>query len=119
MSVDDIAEHLDIPRDEIAGRLSRLCDSFNDTVSTTLLVARARHNCVALDADLSASGSNLRRTVRGHVRECTPCRETKLRFVAGTEVLGSFALMTPPPGLREQTANAFLTPLRRRWRKLR
>lgn len=119
MSVDDIAEHLDSPREDIAGRLSRLCDSFNDAVSTTLLVTRARHSCAGLDADLSASGSNVRRTVRRHVWECTPCRETKLRFVPATEVLGSFALMTAPPGLREQTANAFLAPLRRRRRKLR
>jgi DNA-directed RNA polymerase specialized sigma24 family protein len=119
MSVDDIAQHLDMPREEIAGRLTRLCDSFNHAVSTTLLVTRARHNCAGLDADLSASGSELRRTVRRHVRECAPCRETKLRFVPATEVLGSFALMTAPPGLREQTASAFLAPFSRRRRKLR
>ncbi len=119
MSVDEVAEHLDQPRDQVAGRLSRLCDSFNDAVSTTLLATRARHNCAGLDADLSTSDSNVRRTVRRHVRECTPCRDTKQRFVPATEVLGSFALMTPPPRLREQTANAFLAPAKRRRRKLR
>ncbi|MGZ8739195.1 MAG: RNA polymerase sigma factor [Gaiellaceae bacterium] len=119
LSVDEIAEHLDLPRDEIAGRLSRLCDSLNDAVSTTLLATRARHNCAGLDADLSASDVSVRRTVRRHVRECTPCRDTKQRFVPATEVLGSFALMTPPPRLREQTANAFLAPAKRRRRKLR
>jgi DNA-directed RNA polymerase specialized sigma24 family protein len=119
MSVDDIAQHLDVPREEIAGRLTRLCDSFNDLVSTTLLVTRARHNCPGLDGDLSAPDSAVRRTVRHHVRECTSCWETKERFVPATEVLGSLALMAPPPGLREQTANAFLAPLSRRRRKLR
>jgi DNA-directed RNA polymerase specialized sigma24 family protein len=119
LSVDEVAEHLDLPRDEIAGRLSRLCDSLNDAVSATLLATRARHNCASLDADLSASDSNVQRIVRRHVRECTHCRETKHRFVSATEVLGSFALMTPPPHVREQTAKAFLAPLRRRRRKLR
>ncbi len=116
LSVDEVAQHLDLPRDEIAGRLSRLCDSLNDAVCATLLATRARHNCAGLDADLSASDSNVRRTVRRHVRECTHCRETKHRFVSATEVLGSFALMTAPPRLREQTAKAFLAPARRRRR---
>jgi len=119
MSVDEVAEHLDLPRDEIAGRLSRLCDSFNDAVSTTLLATRARHNCAGLDDDLSASDTNVRRTVRRHVRECANCRETKHRFVPATEVLGSFALMTAPPRLREQTVKAFLAADGRRRRKLR
>jgi DNA-directed RNA polymerase specialized sigma24 family protein len=114
MSVDQVAEHLGQPRDEIAGRLSQLCDLFNDAVSATLLATRARHNCAGLDADLSASDTNVRRTVRRHVSECAHCRETKHRFVPATEVLGSFALMTAPPRLREQTAKAFLADGRRR-----
>jgi DNA-directed RNA polymerase specialized sigma24 family protein len=119
MSVDEVAEHLDQPRDEIAGRLSRLCDSFNDAVSTTLLATRARHNCAGLDAELSASDTSVRRTVRRHVGECTHCRETKHRFVPATEVLGSFALMAAPPRLREQTAKAFLASGARRRRRPR
>jgi DNA-directed RNA polymerase specialized sigma24 family protein len=119
LSVDQVAEHLDQPRDEIAGRLSRLCNSFNDAVSATLLATRARHNCAGLDADLSASETSVRRAVRRHVAECTHCWEIKHRFVPATEVLGSFALMTVPPRLREQTAKVFLAAGRRRRRKLR
>jgi len=58
-------------------------------------------------------------SVRRHMRECTHCREAKHRFVPATEVLGSFALMTAPPRLREQTAKAFLAADGRRRRKLR
>jgi DNA-directed RNA polymerase specialized sigma24 family protein len=114
MTVETIAEYLDLPRDEIAWWLSRLCDSLNDAVCATLIATRARHNCAGLDADLSASGSNVQRTVRRHVRECTHCRETKQRFVSATEVLASFALMKAPSRLRHETAKAFLTPARRR-----
>ena len=46
-------------------------------------------------------------------------RDGRIVHVPATEVLGCFALMTALPGLREQTANAFLAPLRRRRRKLR
>jgi DNA-directed RNA polymerase specialized sigma24 family protein len=117
LSVADIAEHIDLPRNEIAGRLSQLCHSLNAIVGATLLATRARHNCEGLDYELSAADSEVRQTVRRHVGNCTPCRETKQRFVAATEVLGSLALMTPPPRLREQTAKAFLRarPGRRRF----
>jgi DNA-directed RNA polymerase specialized sigma24 family protein len=117
LSVDEIAEHVNQPRDRIARRLSELCDSLNDDVSAMLLATRARHNCAGLDAELTHS--NFVPAVRRHVRECTQCRDTKQRFVAATEVLGSLALMTVPSGLREQTAKAFLVPAGRRRRKLR
>ena len=119
LSVETIAEHLGLPADQIKVRLSRLCDSVNDSVGATLLATRARHNCAGLDAELSGFPSNVRRTVRRHVQECSHCRETKERFVPATEVLGSFALMTSPPGLREQTAHAFLRikPARRSSRR--
>jgi DNA-directed RNA polymerase specialized sigma24 family protein len=108
LSVETIAEHLGLPADQVKVRLSRLCDSVNDSVGATLLATRARHNCAGLDAELSGLPSNVRRPVRRHVQECVHCRETKERFVPATEVLGSFALMTSPPGLREQTAHVFL-----------
>jgi DNA-directed RNA polymerase specialized sigma24 family protein len=114
LSVDELAGHLDQQRDELAGRLSRLCNSLNDVVSATLLATRARHNCAALDSDLSASGSTVRRTVSRHVSRCTGCWETKHLFVPATEVLGSFASMVPPPGLEAQVAHGFLRGERRR-----
>jgi DNA-directed RNA polymerase specialized sigma24 family protein len=119
LSVDEIAGHIDLPRGEVARRLSHLCDSLNDAVCAMLLATRARHNCAGLDADLSGPTSNVRRTVGRHLLECMHCRETKQRFVSATEVLGSFALMTAPSGLREQIAKAFLVPAGRRRRARR
>jgi DNA-directed RNA polymerase specialized sigma24 family protein len=117
LSVNELAENVGLSRDDLAARLSQLCDSLNEDVGTMLLATRARHNCDGLDADLSAADANVRRAVRRHARVCAQCRETKQRFVPATEVLGSFAFVTPPPGLRERTANAFLAPARRpRWK---
>jgi DNA-directed RNA polymerase specialized sigma24 family protein len=119
LSVEEIVEHLQLPRDQVAPRLSRLCESLDDTVSSSLLAMRARHNCADLDAALSSNGASFRQALRGHVGECTECNDTKRRFASATEVLGSLAPMLPPRGLRERTAQTFLEQRRRRRRKLR
>lgn len=119
MSVDELADWLDLSRDDVAGRLSWLCDSLNEEIAGTLLWRRARHSCERLDVELATEPSNPGRAVRHHLRECDGCRETKRRFVSATEVLGSFALVPAPPGLRRQIAGTFLTSVSRRRRKLR
>ena len=119
LSVDELAEHLGLPRDDVAWDLSRLCDWFDSTVRLTLLATRSRHNCAGLDGDLSTNGASSERVARRHVRECAPCSDTSARFASATEIFASFAPMPPPPGLRQQTASLFLTEPRRRRRKLR
>ena len=61
LSVDELAEQLELPRDDVAWDLSRLCDWFDSTVRLTLLATRSRHNCGGLDADLSANGGSIER----------------------------------------------------------
>lgn len=119
LSVDELADQLELPRDHVAWDLSRLCDWFDDAVRLTLLATRSRHNCPGLDGDLSANGASAERVAGQHVRECASCRETCARFASATEIFASFAPMPPPPGLREQTAALFLTEPGRRRRKLR
>ena len=119
LSVDELAEQLELPRDGVAWDLSRLCDWFDSTVRLTLLATRARHNCRGLDDDLSANGASVERLAGRHVRACASCLETSARFASATEIFASLAPMPPPPGLREQTAGLFLTEPRRRRRKLR
>jgi DNA-directed RNA polymerase specialized sigma24 family protein len=119
LSVDELAEQLEVPRDDLAWDLSRLCDWFDSTVRLTLLATRSRHNCGGLDADLSANGGSIGRVAGRHVCDCASCLETSARFASATEIFASFAPMPPPPGLREQTAGLFLTEPRRRRRKPR
>jgi len=119
LSVGELAEQLELPRDDVAWNLSRLCDWFDSTVRLTLLATRSRHNCGGLDGDLSANSASIERVAGRHVRECASCREMSTRFASATEIFASFAPMPPPPGLREQTAGLFLTDPRRRRRKLR
>jgi hypothetical protein len=119
LSVDGLAEQLELPRDDVAWDLSRLYDRFDSTVRLTLLATRSRHNCAGLDAALSANDGSIERVAGRHVHHCTSCLETSARFASATEIFASLAPMTPPPGLREQTAALFLTEPRRRRRKLR
>jgi hypothetical protein len=119
LSVDELAEQLEVSRDDLAWALSRLCDWFDSTVRLTLLATWSRHNCGGLDGDLSANGASIERIAGRHVRDCASCLETSARFASATEIFASFALMTPPPGLREQTADLFLTEPKRRRLKLR
>lgn len=119
LSVDQLAEQLEVPRDDVARDLSRLCDWFDSTVRLTLLATRSRHNCGGLDRELSANGVSIERVAGRHVRDCASCLETSARFASATEIFASFAPMQPPPGLREQTAGLFLTEPKRPRRKLR
>jgi DNA-directed RNA polymerase specialized sigma24 family protein len=119
LSVGQLAEQLEVPRDDVARDLSRLCDWFDSTVRLTLLATRSRHNCGGLDRELSANGVSIERVAGRHVRDCASCLETSVRFASATEIFASFAPMQPPPGVREQTAGLFLTEPRRARRKLR
>src|SRR3954447_10593238 len=96
-SVDDLAVELEVSREEVAWELSRLCDWFDRTVRLTLLVARARHNCGRLDAELTANGASSARVAGRHVHDCASCLETSARFASATEIFASFAPMAPPP----------------------
>jgi DNA-directed RNA polymerase specialized sigma24 family protein len=119
LSVDDLAVELEVPRDDVASDLSRLCDWFDRTVRLTLLATRARHNCGRLDGELTANGASNARVAGRHVHDCASCLETSTRFASATEIFASLSPMAPPPDLREQTAALFLAEPRRRRRKLR
>jgi predicted DNA-binding protein YlxM (UPF0122 family) len=119
LSVDELAEQLELPREQLAWQLSRLCTALENSVASTLLATRARHNCEDLDAALSSNGMSVARSVQRHVHECADCRETKRRFPSSTEILGSLSPLQPPAGLRERIARVFLAQGKRRGRKLR
>jgi DNA-directed RNA polymerase specialized sigma24 family protein len=119
LSVDELAGELDVPREHLAWQLTRLCTALENSVSSTLLATRARHNCEDLDAVLSSNGMSVTRSVQRHVRDCTDCRETRRRFPSATEILSSLASLQPPAAVRERIAKAFLAQGKRRGRKLR
>ena len=55
LSVDELACELEVPREQLAWQLSRLCNALENSVASTLLATRARHNCEDLDAALSSN----------------------------------------------------------------
>jgi DNA-directed RNA polymerase specialized sigma24 family protein len=106
LSVQAISERLQVAYDQVAGRLSGLCERLNDDVSTTLLAARARHACSGLDRAQAGRTQGLRRVIRAHLRDCEACSATRQRFVPATEIFAALSLMAPPSDLYERTARA-------------
>jgi DNA-directed RNA polymerase specialized sigma24 family protein len=79
-------------------RFVRICDSFEDTVTSTLVMTRARRGCERLDV-LVAQGADLTE-VRRHAGSCRVCQESKRRFVSPLDVFAAFAPIAPPRGFR-------------------
>jgi len=105
LTAEELAEQLTMENDGVSMRPSRLRDSFDDGVTSTLLATRCRRNCRELDALLSELDAGritpqIRRAVQQHARQCDRCRESKRGFVSPAEILGSFSLMSPSHGLR-------------------
>jgi hypothetical protein len=103
----ELADHVALSGDTLQTRLSRLRDSFEDAVGSTLLATRGRRVCGRLDAflsklDVEAGTPEFRRAVQQHVRGCVQCQETRRRFVSATEIFGSFVPMVPARGVRER-----------------
>lgn len=104
LSAEELAEHLSLENAGLHTRLSRLRDSFDDGITSTLLATRCRRNCDQLDVLLSELDAKritpqIRMAVQQHARRCERCQGSKRGFVSPAEVLGSFALMSPTPSL--------------------
>lgn len=56
LSADELAEQLGLNKGAVYTRLSRLRDSFEEAVTTKLLVSRGRRDCAELDSMLSELG---------------------------------------------------------------
>jgi DNA-directed RNA polymerase specialized sigma24 family protein len=106
LSADELDERLGL-NGSAGPRLSRLRESFENPVRSTLLASRVRHICPQLDYELAEFGRGpvtaaTRRSVRRHLRECHPCRRTSSRFVSPSEVFAALSPMAPSAGLRER-----------------
>ena len=108
LSADDIGEQLGL-NGRVSVRLARTRDVFEEHVTFGLVAARARHTCGDLDRLVARHNEH---ELAKHVRRCARCRETTRAFVSPAAVLGSLALVEPPPPLGRE----IFKPRRRRRR---
>jgi hypothetical protein len=103
-----------------AAGLTQLRDSFEDTVTSTLLMRRARRSCDYLDvllanAERQVEAEAVLMAVRRHSRSCPVCRDSKRRFVSPLAVFVAFAPIAPPRGFKAALWSELQPPTRRRW----
>src|SRR3954454_11292588 len=110
----ELADALELERGAVYTRLSRLRNSLEESVTSTLLVRRGRDDCSELAAIVSehdTGGSvtpQLRRAVREHAEHCDICSENRRRAVAPGALFGALLPIVPLPGTQEGILGAIL-----------
>src|SRR3954447_14498757 len=103
----ELADALDLERGAVYTRLSRLRNSLEESVTSTLLVRRGREDCpelAAIVAEHDAGGAvtpELRRAVREHAEQCEICSDARRRAVAPGVLFGALVPIVPLAGTQE------------------
>jgi RNA polymerase sigma-70 factor (ECF subfamily) len=106
LSTDELSECLGVSKGNVYTMLSRLRDSLESAVVTTLLVRRGRRDCPELSRIASGrmvgeASPDLRHAVKQHLEDCERCQENSRRFASPLEIFGGFAMVPAAPGIKE------------------
>ncbi|MGZ8629315.1 MAG: RNA polymerase sigma factor, partial [Actinomycetota bacterium] len=116
---DQLAEALGLSKGAVYTRLSRLRDSVEETVTSTLLLRRGRRECPELDRLLTKMGATeltraVHAAIRSHRRDCDVCEESRRRFVSPMAILAGLAPVPAAAGLSdaiwERVSSSFDAP---------
>lgn len=110
LSADELADCLGLRKGNIYTMLSRMRDSLEESVTSTLLVRRGREACSELDGLLERAGfaggalsREMRQAVARHVQACERCQDAKRRFVSPFEIFAALAPIPAMTRLRDST----------------
>jgi RNA polymerase sigma-70 factor (ECF subfamily) len=111
LTADELAAGLGLEKGAVYTRLSRLRDSLEESVASTILMRRGRRDCPDLDALLGELGATeltreSRRAIQAHLQECSRCQESKRRLVSPAEIFGGLAPVPLDPALRDSIWDA-------------
>ncbi|MDI6858395.1 MAG: RNA polymerase sigma factor [Dehalococcoidia bacterium] len=103
----EIAEVLGVSKGNAYTMLNRMKKSVEEAIGAFLLARRGSRECERLREILSAFvippiTPGVRRAVDRHVRGCDVCERTRRRLLSPLEVLGAFACVPAPVGLKER-----------------
>ncbi len=106
LSNEEVAESIGISADTANTTLSGLRDSFQKSFLTTFLLQRGREACPDLDGLLQRSTApdtspEVHEAVEAHAAACETCQATLAGQPAAADILGGFALVPAPAGLKE------------------
>jgi RNA polymerase sigma-70 factor, ECF subfamily len=98
LDADEISRHLSLAKSAVYTRLSRLRDSLEEAVTSTLMMRRGRRECIDLDwllEELRATEATqpVRRAIKQHLAACERCQESKRRLVSPAEIFAGISLV--------------------------
>jgi RNA polymerase sigma factor (sigma-70 family) len=98
LDADEISRHLSLAKSAVYTRLSRLRDSLEEAVTSTLLMRRGRRDCLDLDwllEELRATEATqaVRRAIKQHLEACERCQESKRRLVSPAAIFAGISLV--------------------------
>jgi RNA polymerase sigma-70 factor (ECF subfamily) len=98
LDADELSRHLSLAKSAVYTRLSRLRDSLEEAVTSTLLMRRGRRECLDLDwllEELRATEATqpVRRAIKQHLEACERCQESKRRLVSPAEIFAGISLV--------------------------
>jgi RNA polymerase sigma factor (sigma-70 family) len=106
LDADELADSLGVAKGAIYTRLTRLRDSLDEAVTSTVLMRRGRRECEELDALLERLGATrvtreVRKAVNEHVKDCEICGETKRKLITPAELFAGLTFVPVPAGVME------------------
>lgn len=105
-NADELAASLHLRKGAVYTKLSRLKDSLEESVTSTLLLHRGRRNCAELDGLLDRFGPTrltleVRKVIRNHLKDCARCQESKRRYLSPVEMFSALVIVPAPAGMKE------------------
>ena len=100
----EIAEVMGVTKGNAYTMVSRMKQSFSNTLATYLLVRKGRQDCDDLagivEPDVSKMTPELRRRADRHVAKCSVCSENRALFVEPVKMFAALMLVPVPAGLK-------------------
>ena len=105
-NADELAASLHLRKGAVYTKLSRLKDSLEESVTSTLLLRHGRRNCSELDGllnrfDPTRLTPEVRKVVRNHLKDCPRCQESKRRYLSPVEMFSALVIVPAPAGIKE------------------
>lgn len=102
----EIAEALGVSKGNAYTMLNRMKKSLEEAIGAFVLARRGSRDCIALERLVAGFAIppvtvEARKAIDKHVRRCEVCTRTKRRLVSPLELLGAFAAVPVPLGLKE------------------
>ena len=102
----EIAEVMGVSKGNAYTMVSRLKTSVEESITAFVMMRRGRKECPALNEILMIHGiaeltPEVRRVITKHIDECPTCAENRRRMLSPLAMLGAFAPIAAPFGLKQ------------------